>query len=54
MISVVLKSHGRDKYDRYLMDLFYLRDEDDPLAVLDKGIFLNQRLLDEGLAQRLD
>ena len=47
---VVIKSHGRDKYDRYLMDIFYLKGEADPLAVLDKGIFLNQELLDAGLA----
>ena len=47
---VVIKSHGRDKYDRYLMDIFYLKGETDPKVVLDKGIFLNQELLDAGLA----
>jgi len=47
---VVIKSHGRDKYDRYLMDIFYLKDEADPKVVLDKGAFLNQVLLDAGLA----
>ena len=51
---IIIKSHGRDKYDRYLKDLFYLKGEDDPLAVSEKGLFLNQVLLDEGLAERQD
>ena len=50
---IIIKSHGRDKYDRYLMDIFYSKGEEDPLAVLEKGTFLNQVLLDEGLAERL-
>ena len=49
---IIIKSHGRDKYDRYLSDIFYLKGEENPLLVLDKGIFLNQRLLDERLAER--
>ncbi|MBU1121801.1 MAG: hypothetical protein KKF54_03780 [Candidatus Omnitrophica bacterium] len=50
---IIIKSHGRDKYDRYLMDIFYLKGEEDPLVVLEKGTFLNQRLLDERLAERV-
>jgi len=46
---VIIKSHGRDKYDRYLSDIFYLKGETDPANVLEKGEFLNQRLLDESL-----
>jgi len=49
---VIIKSHGRDKYDRYLSDIFYLKGETDPVTVLEKGEFLNQRLLDESLAIR--
>lgn len=49
---VVIKSHSRDKYDRYLSDIFYLKGENDPKIVLEKGEFLNQRLLDESLAER--
>lgn len=51
---VIIKSHGRDKYDRYLMDIFYSKGEEDPSAVLENGEFLNQTLLDEGLAERQD
>ncbi|MDP8262954.1 MAG: DUF1016 N-terminal domain-containing protein [Candidatus Ancaeobacter aquaticus] len=50
---VIIKSHGRDKYGRYLTDIFYSKNEDNPLIVLEKGMFLNQVLLDEGLAKRL-
>jgi len=49
---IIIKSHWRDKFDRYLSDIIYLKGENDPQAVLDKGIFLNQRLLDENLATR--
>ena len=49
---IIIKSHGRDKYGRYLADIFYLKGEEDPQSVLNKGLFLNQRLLDEGLAER--
>ena len=51
---VIIKSYGRDKYDRYLTDVFYLKGEGDPLVVLEKGAFLNQVLLDEGLAEGQD
>jgi endonuclease YncB( thermonuclease family) len=46
---VVLKCHGRDKWDRYLMDVFYLRGENDSQNVLEKGNFLNQELFDAWL-----
>jgi len=35
------------------MDIFYSKNEDNPLIVLEKGIFLNQVLLDKRLAIRL-
>lgn len=47
---VIIKCHGRDKFDRYLVDLLYLKDEEDPQVVLREGSFLNQELLDENLA----
>jgi len=51
---IVIKTHSRDKYDRYLSDVFYLKGETDPLVVLGKGGFLNQELLDAGLAVNED
>ncbi len=47
---VVIKSNGRDKFGRYLMDVYYLKDEHDPNIVLKNGSYLNQELLDNGLA----
>ena len=39
-----------DKYDRYLVDVYFLAGESDPAVVAATGEYLNQRLLDEGLA----
>ena len=47
---VVVKLSGRDKFDRFLTDLFYLPGATDPKEVLEKGHFLNQELVDRGLA----
>ena len=48
---VVIKTYKSDKYDRYLTDLFYLAGEKDAAKVAASGKFLNQELLDEGLAR---
>ena len=50
---VVVKLSSRDKYDRYLTDLFYLEGAEDRQKVLTEGRFLNQELLDLGLAERM-
>lgn len=50
---VIIKSHGRDKYDRHLIDLYYLRNAGEE-KVLKEGIFLNQELLDKEMAYFLD
>ena len=47
---IVIKTYGSDKYDRYLADIFYLAGESDPNVVARDGIFLNQEMLDQGLA----
>ena len=49
---VVLGTHRSDKYDRYLSDVFYRPGDLDPQRVLADGLYLNQQLLDEGLARR--
>ncbi len=50
---IVVKTHKSDKYDRYLADIFFLKDEENPRTVLEEGIFLNQELLDAGLAKEM-
>ena len=47
---VVIKTHKSDKYDRYLSDIFYLPAEKDIDKINQDGIFLNQELLDKGMA----
>ena len=49
---VVITTTRRDKYRRYLAEIFYLPGESDPEVVLRKGVFLNRRLLEERLAVR--
>ncbi len=51
---VVIKLSGRDKYGRYLTDLFYLEGTEEREKVLRDGKFLNQELLDLGLARRMN
>ena len=49
---VVIKSYKEEKYGRYLVDLFYMRTKADDLQqIAREGIFLNQELLDRGLAK---
>ena len=48
---VVVKTYKADKYGRYLADIFYDAGEKDPGVVAEKGRFLNQELLDEGLGE---
>ncbi|MFC1646032.1 DUF1016 N-terminal domain-containing protein [Candidatus Omnitrophota bacterium] len=47
---VIAKTYKSDKYERYLTDIFYQSNEENLETVLEQGIFLNQELLDEGLA----
>ena len=48
---IVICTHHYDKYARYLADVFYLPDVNAPQAIYAQGIYLNQQLLDKGLAQ---
>ncbi len=48
---VVIKTYKPDKFDRYLVDVFYDVQERDPILVAQKGKLLNQELLTAGLAR---
>ena len=59
---IIIKTYSPDKYGRYLVDVFYppvkskeldLEEELEPQRVLEEGVFLNQQLLDLGLARML-
>ena len=47
---VIIKTYSTDIYDRYLVDIFYLPGCEDPARVAAEGIYLNQELIDKGLA----
>jgi len=48
-----LRTYKTDKYARYIADVYYHTEKAPPAVTFDKGVFLNQQLLDEGLAVRL-
>ena len=50
--DIVIRTHHYDKYARYLADVFYLPDSTSPKAIYAQGIYLNQQLIDKGLARR--
>ncbi|MEI7013846.1 DUF1016 N-terminal domain-containing protein [Leptospira licerasiae] len=47
---LLIKTYGNDKYDRYLVDVIYLKNEKDVSAVIKDGLFLNNELLKKGFA----
>jgi len=49
---IAVKTYWRDKYDRYLVDVFYDCNEGDFESVVQNGAFLNQVLLDKKHAVR--
>lgn len=51
-MPVIIKTYGSDKYERYLVDVLYLDKKSEPGKILAEGRFLNQDLLDAGLAVR--
>ncbi len=47
---IAVKTYWRDKFTRYLADIFYDKNEADLAKLIQNGKFLNQELLDEGYA----
>ncbi|WCL48105.1 DUF1016 N-terminal domain-containing protein [Leptospira sp. GIMC2001] len=50
---LIIKTSGTDLYDRYLADVFYIPSEWNEKKVMEEGNYLNNRLLQEGLAVRI-
>ena len=50
---IIVKTYKDDKYGRYLADVFYKAKEENAKTVLEDGIFLNQELLNLGLAKKM-
>ena len=53
---VIIRSYKSmtEKFGRYLVDLWYLKDETDKERILAEGHWLNQVLLDKGLARKIE
>ena len=51
---IAIKTHSRDKFDRYLTDIFYDANETDLEALILNGTFLNQEMLDKSHAVRYE
>lgn len=51
---IAIKSYWRDKFDRYLVDVFYDKNETDFEKLIQNGKYLNQEILDKGLAVRYE
>ncbi|MBN1698878.1 MAG: thermonuclease family protein [Spirochaetales bacterium] len=49
---VIVKTYYRDKYNRYLADIYYIKEETDIDEIAEKGNFLNNELLTKGLAKK--
>ena len=47
---IAVRTYWRDKFTRYLADIFYSKTECDYYSLTQNGNFLNQELLDSGLA----
>ena len=47
---IVVKTHKSDKFDRYLADIYYNNREKDPNTVAASGRYLNQEMLEKGIA----
>lgn len=47
---IIVKTYYRDKYNRYLSDIFYDKNERNIFKVAEKGTYLNQELIDKGFA----
>jgi len=49
--TLVLQTEREDLHGRYVADVYYLEGETDKEFIFEKGVFLNQELLDEELAR---
>jgi hypothetical protein len=49
--NLVIKTYKTDKWDRYLVDVFYLPKEKDLHRIAAEGIWLNGRMVEKGVAK---
>ncbi len=49
--NLVIKTYKNDKWDRYLVDVFYLPKEKDLQRIAAEGLWLNGRMVEAGIAK---
>ena len=49
--NLVIKTYKTDKWDRYLVDVFYLPKEKDLRRIAAEGLWLNGRMVEAGIAK---
>ncbi len=49
--NLVVKTYKTDQWDRYLVDVFYLRGEKDIHKIAAEGLWLNGRMVEAGVAR---
>ena len=54
IFPVVIRTYKTEKFGRYLVDLWYLKGESNKERILSEGNLLNQVLLDNGLAEKVE
>lgn len=50
---VIIKTYKTDKYDRYIADLFYLKEEKDPDKISSEGLLLNNEIVSKGYGRKI-
>ena len=48
--SIILKTYSTDIFGRFVADLLYMKENSTPNEIADHGIFLNNQLLEKGIA----
>lgn len=51
--SIIVKSYSTDIFGRFVADVLYIKEEKAPNEVINNGIFLNNQLLEKGIAVTL-
>ena len=50
-VFIIIKTYYLDKFNRYVADIFYDKNEKKDTQVVKTGVFLNQELVNKGYAE---
>lgn len=49
--GIIIRSHKEEMYGRWLADVFAMKPAHDPFTIAREGVYINQLLIDRGLAE---